>query len=327
MTTANKITLGRIALIPVFVMMAIYYGKSVQSGHPEHWERFLAIAIFIVAAASDGIDGYVARRFNQRSALGVVLDLIADKGLLLAAIITLSFSNWTYEFPLWFPVLVITRDAVIVVGTALLHYLVGKVQVRPSWIGKTATALQMTAITLVLLQLDFFRRKISFAGQSYDFHFLDLPVALAGFFTFISGVGYAWKAFANFKRAVMKLKTVAIVGRPNVGKSALFNRLAGRKISIVHDQPGVTRDRIAAECKLGKKSFPPSSIQAASAATVDPSFSPNRCEAEADIAIQTADVYPFSWLMDKPGLNPVDLELARLLRKVEKPLNPCREQD
>src|SRR5438094_10033835 len=136
--------------IPLFVMMAIYYGRSVQNGRPQHWERFLAIAIFIIAAASDGIDGYVARRFNQRSALGVVLDPIADKGLLLAAIITLSFSNWTYEFPLWFAVLVIARDVVILMGTAILHYLVGKVHVKPSWMGKAATALQMIAIAFVL---------------------------------------------------------------------------------------------------------------------------------------------------------------------------------
>lgn len=190
MTTANKITVTRILLIPLFVMMAIYYGKGLQNGHPRDWERFLAIAIFIVAAASDGIDGYVARRFNQRSTLGVVLDPIADKGLLLAAIITLSFSNWTYEFPLWFPVLVITRDAVILTGTAVLHYLAGHVHVKPSWAGKTATALQMVAISLVLLQLDFFVKPIDFAGQSYELHFLDLPVALSGFFTFLSGIGY-----------------------------------------------------------------------------------------------------------------------------------------
>src|SRR5215210_7655672 len=131
MTTANKITIARILLIPVFVMMAIYYGRT----HLE-WHRWCAVAAFVIAAASDGIDGYIARRFNQRSRLGVVLDPIADKGLLLAAIITLSFSNWAYEFPAWFPVLIVTRDVVIVAGTLTLHYLNGSVQVRPSWMGK-----------------------------------------------------------------------------------------------------------------------------------------------------------------------------------------------
>lgn len=190
MTTANKITISRILMIPLFVMMAVYYGKSVQRGDPRAWERFLAVFIFLLAAASDGIDGYIARRYNQKSQLGIVLDPIADKGLLLAAIITLSFSKWDYEFPLWFPVLVITRDAVILVGTMVLHFLVGKIQVKPSWMGKTATALQMIAIALVLLQLNLFERHVEIFGQTVEIEFLDLPVALAGFFTFISGVGY-----------------------------------------------------------------------------------------------------------------------------------------
>ncbi|MEP6975013.1 MAG: CDP-alcohol phosphatidyltransferase family protein, partial [Spartobacteria bacterium] len=94
MTTANKITLVRILMIPAFVLMAIYYGESIKRGEPEEWQRFAAIIIFLVAAASDGLDGYIARRYNQRSALGVILDPIADKGLLLSAIITLSISNW-----------------------------------------------------------------------------------------------------------------------------------------------------------------------------------------------------------------------------------------
>jgi CDP-diacylglycerol--glycerol-3-phosphate 3-phosphatidyltransferase len=199
MTTANKITVTRIALIPVFVMMAIYYGRSVQSGHPRDWQRFLAIFVFLVASASDGLDGYVARRYNQRSPLGVVLDPIADKGLLLAAIITLSLCNWTYEFPLWFPVLVITRDAVILIGTALLHYLIGEVQVRPSWVGKTATALQMVAISMVLLQLNFFHKTVDILGQPIEFNFLDIPVTLAGIFTFLSGIGYVTRGIRQFQ--------------------------------------------------------------------------------------------------------------------------------
>ena len=90
--------------------------------------------IFLVAAASDGLDGYVARRYNQRSALGVILDPIADKGLLLSGIITLSISNWSHispeygKFPAWFPVLVIARDLVILIGSVVLHLLNGKVR-------------------------------------------------------------------------------------------------------------------------------------------------------------------------------------------------------
>jgi len=182
MTTANKITVIRILMIPVFVTMAIYYGQSIQRGAPLEWQRFTAIAIFLVAAVSDGLDGYVARRYKQRSTLGAILDPIADKGLLLSAIITLSISNWSDidpeygRFPAWFPVLVITRDAVILVGAGVLHLLNGKVQVKPSWTGKVATVLQMAAIAWVMLQL----------------HFLSLLyiVIAAGVFTFISGIIY-----------------------------------------------------------------------------------------------------------------------------------------
>ena len=182
MTTANKITVVRILMIPVFVTMAIYYGQSIQRGAPLEWQRFTAIVIFLVAAVSDGLDGYIARRYKQRSALGAILDPIADNGLLLSAIITLSISNWSDidpeygRFPAWFPVLVITRDAVILVGSGVLHLLNGKVRVKPSWTGKVATVLQMAAVAWVMLQL----------------HFLPLlyVVIAAGVFTFISGIIY-----------------------------------------------------------------------------------------------------------------------------------------
>jgi cardiolipin synthase len=182
MTTANKITVIRIMMIPVFVTLAIYYGESIQEGNPQDWMRFTAIAVFLLAALSDGLDGYVARRYNQRSSLGVILDPIADKGLLLSGIITLSISNWSQvdphygKFPAWFPVLVISRDVVIVTGSLLLHVLNGKVRVRPSWTGKVATVLQMAAIAWVMLQM--------------RIPPLIYIVYAAGFFTLVSGVIY-----------------------------------------------------------------------------------------------------------------------------------------
>src|SRR6059058_1826003 len=113
MTTANKITVARILMIPAFVTMAIYYGQSIQRGASLEWQRFTAIIIFLVAAASDGLDGYVARRYKQRSALGAILDPIADKGLLLSAIcrkspvFRIDIAPEYGRFPAWFPVLVI----------------------------------------------------------------------------------------------------------------------------------------------------------------------------------------------------------------------------
>jgi CDP-diacylglycerol--glycerol-3-phosphate 3-phosphatidyltransferase len=182
MTTANKITVIRILMIPVFVTLAIYYGESIQEGNPQDWMRFTAIAVFLLAAISDGLDGYVARRYNQRSSLGGILDPIADKGLLLSGIITLSISNWSQvdphygKFPAWFPVLVITRDVVIVSGSLLLHVLNGTVRVRPSWTGKVATVLQMAAIAWVMLQM--------------RIPPLIYIVYAAGFFTLVSGIIY-----------------------------------------------------------------------------------------------------------------------------------------
>ncbi len=111
--------------------------------------------------------------------------------------------------------------------------------------------------------------------------------------------------------------TVAIVGRPNVGKSALFNRLAGRRISIVHDQPGVTRDRLSAPCTLGKRPFMIFDTGGIGS-VADADFS-EQVRAEADIAIETSEVILL--LVDgRSGLSPVDEELVKHLRRVRKPL-------
>lgn len=113
------------------------------------------------------------------------------------------------------------------------------------------------------------------------------------------------------------MKTAAIVGRPNVGKSALFNRLANKKISIVHDQAGITRDRICAVCKLGARPF--EIIDTGGIGyEADPEFAePTRMAAEA--AIESADVLLL--VTDaQAGATPLDQDLARQLHKSGKPL-------
>ncbi len=115
----------------------------------------------------------------------------------------------------------------------------------------------------------------------------------------------------------MYFRTVAIVGRPNVGKSALFNRLAGKRISIVHDLPGVTRDRISGECHLGRDPFDMIDTGGIGG-SVDLDFR-DQVRTEADLAMEAADVVLF--IVDaKDGITPVDQELARLLRRTQKPI-------
>ena len=110
-------------------------------------------------------------------------------------------------------------------------------------------------------------------------------------------------------------RSVAIVGRPNVGKSALFNRLAGRNIAIVHDQPGITRDRISAPCKQGDfMVWDTGGI----GGTGEIELLTEVREA-ADAAMREADVILF--LVDaQQGLTPIDEELARLLRRSKRPV-------
>jgi GTP-binding protein len=110
---------------------------------------------------------------------------------------------------------------------------------------------------------------------------------------------------------------VAIVGRPNVGKSALFNRLAGRNIAIVHDQPGITRDRLAAPCTKGRRPFTVWDTGGIGGAGENELTAPVR--AAADTAMRESDVILL--VVDaQDGLTPIDQELARILRKSKSPV-------
>jgi len=112
-------------------------------------------------------------------------------------------------------------------------------------------------------------------------------------------------------------RNVAIVGRPNVGKSALFNRLAGRNIAIVHDQPGITRDRISAVSKRGAEPFIVWDTGGIGGAGETELIKEVR--AAADAAMREADIILF--IVDaQQGLTPIDQELAQLLRRSKRPV-------
>ena len=176
MTLPNKITVARILLIPVFALVAWRYGISFATGFPNERLRLAATGIFIVAAASDCLDGYAARRFNQRTRLGTILDPVADKLLVATAILSIAFGGWPDAFPVWFVLIVIGRDLLLAVGFLMLCRLKRSVTVRPNLVGKLATLLQMTAILWVLIGI----RAIS------AIHLI-VPAAI---FTLASGISY-----------------------------------------------------------------------------------------------------------------------------------------
>jgi len=179
MTTANKITILRILLIPFFVVELIYY---VRTGNELH--RLAAILCFAVAAICDGVDGYIARRYNQKSELGAILDPLADKLLLVSAVVLLSFDNTPYfrPIPLWLTGTIIGRDLLVGIGVVVVWLVVGKVTVRPRLTGKLATVFQMLAVGWILLRWNLF-----FFGR-----LLEIWILGAGIFTGVSGLFYVW---------------------------------------------------------------------------------------------------------------------------------------
>ncbi|MFT5465432.1 MAG: CDP-diacylglycerol--glycerol-3-phosphate 3-phosphatidyltransferase [Verrucomicrobiales bacterium] len=186
MTLANKITVTRGLLIPVFVGFTLYYGQSLEAEEPVAWLRIAAIFTFVVAALGDALDGWIARRFNQQTELGKILDPLVDKALMLTAIITLSFARWEPQLPLWFAILVIARDTVNPLGFFLTNHLSPGFKCQPHWTGKTATAMQMITICWALFAIPLSPVWIA---------------AAAGFFTLISSAIYLIDGVRHLQRS------------------------------------------------------------------------------------------------------------------------------
>jgi cardiolipin synthase (CMP-forming) len=149
MTTANKVTICRILLVPFFIVSLLYYNET-----GTEFYRWFAISCFAAAAISDAIDGFIARHFKQWSELGTILDPLADKLLLLTAIVLLSFpSRYLQPIPIWLTVTILSRDVILLLGFALIHFMAGGMSVKPHMLGKAATVLQMAAVLWTLFKL------------------------------------------------------------------------------------------------------------------------------------------------------------------------------
>src|ERR1700761_833286 len=135
MTTANKVTIVRILLGPVFIVQILYYFKNGDEVH-----RFAGLLCFAIAAVLDGVDGYIARHYNQKSELGAILDPLGDKLLLVSGVVLLSLhSNVNlFRIPLWVVATIISRDVILLLGLVVIQMTCGKATVRPRIMGKVA---------------------------------------------------------------------------------------------------------------------------------------------------------------------------------------------
>src|SRR5688500_10881857 len=147
MTTANKNTIFHILLVRILIMQVLYYAEAkdeaAREGSPP--PALLALA---APAPPDALGGLLTRRTNQRGALGANRNPLADKLLLVSAIVLLSRQDkpGLDRIPFWCTMTVMGRDVIILLGLIIIHYTCGVVKVKPHWIGKVATVLQMTVV-------------------------------------------------------------------------------------------------------------------------------------------------------------------------------------
>src|ERR1700674_988191 len=164
MGLANWLTILRIVLIPVFVTLLVYRKLGV------------ALIVFGAAALTDLLDGWVARTQGMSSRLGAFLDPLADKLLLIASFVTLT---WLKALPFWITAVVFSRDVMLIVGALLIHMVGGRIYPHPTWAGKAATFFQILTVLTGLL------------ARFFRLHFgVTVVVWLAAIFTIASGLQY-----------------------------------------------------------------------------------------------------------------------------------------
>ncbi len=155
MTPANIVTILRIMLIPVFAVLAVFYADSIKAGEPRELYRWLSLTAFILVAAGDGLDGYLARKYGE-TRLGSFLDPLCDKVMMLVGLIILSQVSWSKEgwaIPVWYVVMVVARDVSITLGCIFILMTGKRLQVNPCGLAKSTTFVQLFTLGWVMLKV------------------------------------------------------------------------------------------------------------------------------------------------------------------------------
>lgn len=172
MNIPNSLTILRILLIPCFIGLLVY-GRFTQ-----------ALIVLIVAGITDALDGAIARLRNQHTRLGAVLDPLADKLLLTSGFITLSI---IHLIPLWVTILVVSRDVILMLGTAVAHFTDSRVDISPTFLGKGTTFLQLAYVVMVVF----------LSSRHIDLSVM-LPLLFGMIsFTLLSGLHYLYRGFRH----------------------------------------------------------------------------------------------------------------------------------
>jgi cardiolipin synthase len=186
-TIPNLLTLLRILIVPVFAISLMY-------GH-----LAAAFALFLLAALTDLLDGYIARRLDQASALGAFLDPMADKLLMLVAFVLLSRrADLHVHIPPWVMILAITRDVIIGLFALRAYPSYESSNFRPSLLGKATAIVEMAVISLTLLHNAAAAAPRPLPALRLDFFFPWSFYAVA-FFVLVSGVHYFARATGSHR--------------------------------------------------------------------------------------------------------------------------------
>jgi CDP-diacylglycerol---glycerol-3-phosphate 3-phosphatidyltransferase len=168
----NAITFFRVVLVPVlmaFLLVDVPYGDV------------FALVVFVLAAATDSLDGYLARRFRQTTVIGAFLDPLADKLIVTAALVSLVELG---ELSAWVAMVVIARE-LAVTGLRMVTAVQGKVIPASRW-GKAKTASQMLAIAALIIEPRWLKPEWTLAGRSITWYLVLLMLVL----TVVSGIDY-----------------------------------------------------------------------------------------------------------------------------------------